>query len=263
MNKPQTIWITGASRGIGEALALAYAPRGVQLILSARSTEKLEAVAEQCRQKGAVECLVVPMDLSQAAEVQEQAAKVLSANSIDLLIQNAGISQRALAHETDLAVDRRIMEVDFFGVITLTKALLPHWREQRSGQIAVVSSLVGIISTPYRSAYAAAKHALHGFFEALRAEEHANGLRITMLCPGFIRTTVSEHALTGKGQALGKRDRAQARGMDPQRFAQKAIRAIDRQKAEIYIGKKEVWGVYLYRFLPGLFRKIIRRARVR
>lgn len=244
-------------------MALAYAPRGVKLILSARSEDKLNQVAQACLTRGATQAQVVLLDMSDPDKIAQAARQVLAEHRIDLLIQNAGISQRSLAYETALSVDRRIMEVDFFGVIALTKALLPHWREQQSGQIAVVSSLVGIITTPYRSAYSAAKHALHGFFDALRAEEHQYGLKVSMICPGFIRTAVSENALTGNGEPLGKRDRAQAQGMDPGVFAQKALRAIDKQKAEVYIGKKETWGVYLYRYFPGIFRKMIRKARVR
>lgn len=155
------------------------------------------------------------------------------------------------------------MDVNYFGTIALTKALIPHFIKQKSGQVAVVTSLVGKFGTPYRSGYAASKHALHGFFDALRAELYEYGIGINMICPGFVKTNVSINALTEKGEKLDQMDEAQANGMSPEKCARKIARAIRKNKREVYIGGKEVYGVYLKRFFPGIFARVLRKAKVR
>lgn len=257
----RVVWITGASAGIGAALARAAAARGARLILSARRREQLEAVRAGCADPGAH--LVLPLDLAVPDTLEAAAREALAAaGGIDVLVHNGGVSQRSLARDTALAVDRRIMEIDYFGAVALTKAVLPSMRAGGGGRIVVVSSLVGKIGTPLRSAYAAAKHALHGFFDSLRAEEHAAGIGVTLICPGFIRTEVSVNALTGDGSPQGTVDRAQARGLPPEVCAERILRAIEREKDEVLIGGKERWAVHLQRFFPGLFRRLIRKARV-
>ncbi|EIM78033.1 short-chain dehydrogenase/reductase sdr [Nitritalea halalkaliphila LW7] len=261
MKKP-VAWITGASSGIGEALAYTLNLKGYRLILSARNEAALNRVAAQCSSPEEVQ--ILPLDLAKtslAAHYVEQALGFFG--QIDLLVNNGGISQRSLVEETELEVDRRIMEVNYFGTIALTKALLPHFMERRSGHIATVSSLVGKFGTPYRSAYAASKHALHGFFDSLRAELHPHPIHVTLICPGFIHTQVSVNALTGKGQQLGQMDEAQANGMSAAACAAAIASAIRKKKQEVTIGGKERFGVLLKRFFPGLFSKLITRTRVR
>lgn len=255
-------WVTGASSGIGEALVHALDERGDRVVLSARREERLHEVRAACRHPE--RHLVVPLDLARPETFASATERVLEHfGRIDLLIHNGGVSQRSLAEETDLAVDRRLMEVNFFGTVGLTKAVLPSMFERREGRIVVVSSLVGKLGTPYRSSYAAAKHALHGFFESMAAEVHDRGVRVTMACPGFVRTAVSINALTADGTPLGEMDRAQERGMAPERCAEKILRAVDRGRAEVLIGGKEVFAVYLGRFLPGVLRWLLRRVNVR
>jgi dehydrogenase/reductase SDR family protein 7B len=162
-----------------------------------------------------------------------------------------------------LEVDRKLMEVNYFGTVALTKALLPHFIERKSGHFAVVTSLVGKFASPYRSSYAASKHALHGFFDTLRAEHYGDGISVTMICPGFIRTKVSINALTADGTPLGQMDEAQDKGMSPEACANEIYTAIRSKKEEIYIGGKETFAVYLKRFFPGIFSKILRKAKVR
>jgi short-subunit dehydrogenase len=181
---------------------------------------------------------------------------------VDILINNGGISQRSLAMKTPLDVDRMIMETNFFGTVSLTKAILPSMTERRSGRIAVISSLVGKFGTPLRSTYSASKHALHGFFESLRAEVWGLGIGVTLVCPGFIRTNISINALTGDGSPQGSMDEAQAHGMPPDACARKIIAAVKKGKPEVYIGGKELMGVYIKRFAPGLFGRIIRKTKV-
>lgn len=261
--KNKVVWITGASSGIGEALAYALSKKGAKLILSARRRVELERVMSSC--EGSVENIkILPLDVAQRSSLRLiTAAAIQLFGHVDILINNAGISQRSLAKDTSADVDRKIMEVNYFGTIELTKLLLPHFLERKTGQIVIVSSLVGKFGTPYRSGYSASKHALHGFFDSLRAELHNTGISITIVCPGFIRTNISINALTESGKKLNKMDKAQDKGMPPQTFAKKMIRAIEANKREVYIGGKEKYAVYLKRFFPSIFANIIKRAKVR
>jgi short-subunit dehydrogenase len=258
----KTIWITGASSGIGRALAMNLSQQGARLILSARSVER----SEDCRQACAYpdRHVVFPLDLADPASLQEAMRLALeNCEAIDMLINNGGVSQRSLVVDTCLEVDRRIMEVNFFGAVTLTKLILPSMLSRKSGHIVVISSVMGKLGTPYRTAYAASKHALHGFFDSLRAELWDQGIRVTMVCPGFVRTNITINALKGDGSTFGSMDAAQAGGMGPEDCAEKIVRAIEAESNEVYMGGKEILGVYLQRFVPGLFAKIIRKVKVR
>jgi short-subunit dehydrogenase len=155
------------------------------------------------------------------------------------------------------------MNVNYFGTLAVTKAVLPGMLTHQLGHIVTITSLTGKFGTPYRSAYAASKHALHGFFDSLRAELGDTRIKITLVCPGFIRTNVSINALTGSGDKLGTMDEATDKGMSPERLAYKILAAIERGDEEVYIGGKEVLGVYLKRLFPGYFSRLIRKARVR
>ena len=266
MWRDQAVWVTGASSGIGEALARELGRRGARLALSARRRERLEALREEIAAAAghAVDRhAVVPLDLAESRQIQPAVEAALAwAGRIDVVIHNAGISQRSLAVETDLEVDRRIMEVNYFGTVALTKAVLPAMLEAGGGRFVVVTSLVGRIGTPLRSGYAASKHALHGFFDSMRAELHDRGVRVTLACPGFIKTELPLAALTGDGTPQGKMDRAQLAGYPADRCAEKILAAVERNREEVMIGGREKYAVYLKRFLPGLFSRIIRKARV-
>lgn len=255
-----SIWITGASSGIGEGLAYVLAQRGARLILSARRRERLETVRSACMQ--ADHHLVVPLDLADPASLTAAADQVLSSGMIpDIVIHNGGISQRALVTETELDVDRQLMDVNYFGPITLTKALLPKMLERGSGHFVVISSMAGKFGVPKRSAYAAAKHALHGFFDTVRAELYNAGIRVTVVCPGYIHTDLSLHALVGDGSKHNIMDTTQANGMTVAQCAKTIVRAIEKEKAEVYMGGKEVLGVYLKRFAPGVLNRILRNRK--
>ena len=259
--KDQTVWITGASSGIGKALALAFASRGANLILSSRNREKLEAVKAACPDD--VQVRIEPMDTSDYDSIPAIAERVLrEVGPVDILVNNAGISQRGIVSETPIEIDRRIMDTNFFGSVALTKAVLPLMLKRGTGKIVVISSLTGKFGTPLRSAYAASKHALHGYFDSLRAEVHDAGLRVLLVCPGFIRTDVSMNALKSDGSPQNKLDDAQAGGMSPDVLAEKILRAIERDKLEVYFGGKEILGIYLKRFFPRFFANYIRKAKV-
>lgn len=254
------VWITGASAGIGAAIARAYAAGGARVILSARRLGALNETRARCEALGAASVVVLPLDLAQpdthAAAVQTVLTEF---GRIDVLVNNAGISQRSLARETVLDVDRKLMEVNFIGTVSLTKAVLPVMTRQGTGHIATVTSLVGHIGTPMRSAYAASKHALHGFFDSLRAEVWQDGIAVTLVCPGFIRTDVSVNALAGDGSAHGIMDRGQKHGMDPDDCAKKIVRGLRKRKAEVWVGGKEVFAVWIERFCPPLYRYMAKR----
>jgi short-subunit dehydrogenase len=234
------------------------------LILSARRKDELARVKGNCPAEAQADISILPIDLAEPStlEVSTQAAIQLFGH-IDVLINNGGISQRSLVSETSMEVDRRIMEVNYFGAVALTKHLLPHFISRRSGHYVAISSVTGKFGTPYRSAYAASKHALHGFFDAVRAEHYRDNIRVTMICPGFIHTPITYAALTGDGTPLNKMDEAQFKGKPADWCARKIVRAIERNREEVYIGGKEVLGVYVKRFLPALFSRIIRRVPVR
>lgn len=248
-----TALVTGASSGIGEALAVAWSHEGATLVLSARNAAELERVRNACvdPQKHRV----LPLDLTDTNAIHAAAKDV---PRVDVLVHSGGVSQRSFAAETDLATDRAIMDLNYFGTIALTKAVLPSMLARKSGQIVPITSVIGYVAIPTRSAYAASKHALHGFFEALRAETAKDGIAITIVVPGYVRTKVSENALRGDGTAYGKVDETHAKAMLPEDAAVRIVDAVARKKAEVRVGGKEVWAVTLRRFLPGLTRRILR-----
>ncbi|MCY1505077.1 putative oxidoreductase SadH [compost metagenome] len=205
---------------------------------------------------------ILPLDLEDHEALTTKAAEALQCyHGIDMLINSGGISQRALAIDTNLTTEQRLMNINFWGSVILAKAVLPHMLAKNSGHLVCISSLVGKFGTPLRSAYSASKHALHGFFDSLRAEL-PQSIKITMICPGFIKTRVTINALTADGSAQGTMDNAQENGMAAGECALKIIKAIEKQKFEVYIGGKETIGVWIKRFFPRRFAGIIRKAKV-
>ena len=262
--KNKRVWITGASSGIGEALAVAFAEHGAHLILSARNEVEINRVGAACSKAGAASVLVQPLDLERHDSIPGIVEIVLKkVGKVDILVNNGGISQRALAKDTALEVDKKLMAVNYFGTVALTKALLPNMLMHQLGHIVTITSLTGKFGSPYRSSYAASKHALHGFFDSLRAELADAHIKVTLICPGFVHTNVSKNALTGDGAKLGTMDEATEKGMAPDRLAHKILQAVEQGKEEAYFGGKEVLGVHLKRFFPHYFAKMIRKAKVR
>jgi len=260
----KVIWLTGASSGIGEALARELSKYRCHLIISSRNEKELIRVKNEIEENSMEPPMILPLDLSIQENFSAAVARISKTHGdVDILINNAGVSQRSLATETEMAVYRRLMEVNYFGTILLSKAVLRRMIARQEGHIVVISSIAGKLGTPWRTGYSASKHALHGFFDSLRAEVHKEGIRITMITPGFIRTEVSKHALTGSGEPLGKMDEAQAKGMSPDKCARKIVHAIRKGKNEVLIGRKEVFAAYLQRFAPGLLTRIIRNVKVR
>lgn len=252
--KGKNVWITGASSGIGAALAKALHKEGANLIISARRTELLEKLALELPGSH-----VLPLDLTATESLTEKAASAISHfGSIDIMIHNGGLSQRTTACNTPPENTRKIMETNFFGTVALTTALLPHMQARKSGRFVVISSLMGKFGAPGRSSYAASKHALHGYFDALRAEEWYNGIRVTLVVPGYINTDFSVNALTANGNAHGKKDQGQANGMSAQVCANKIIAAIKSDREEALIGGIEISGALAKRWIPGILSRILR-----
>jgi short-subunit dehydrogenase len=265
--KGKAVWITGASSGIGEALAHEFSRNGARLIISSRRKEELERVKSACQALGATAVEILPLDLAQVNTLPLTAdAAIQIYGHIDILINNGGVSQRSLAKETTLEVDRRIFEINYFGTIALTKQLVPHFIAQGSGHFVTVTSVTGKIGTPFRSSYAGSKHALHGFFDSLRAElwkENPNIL-VTLVCPGWTNTNLSLTALMGDGSAQGKKDETHEHGLTPEFVSTEILQAIRSKKRELLVaGWKETMAIYVNRFFPGLFAKIVRKAKVK
>ena len=191
----QRVWITGASSGIGAGLARAFGRAGATVILSGRNRQALARVAADVP-----DTVVLPFEATDHAALP---AIVHHAGPIDLLINNAGISQRSLAEDTDFEVYRTIMEVDFFAPVHLTKLVLPQMLARGSGHLAVVASVAGKVGSPQRTGYCAAKHAVMGFFDALRTEVSHRGVQVTTIVPGFVRTEIGARALTADGSVKG------------------------------------------------------------
>ncbi|KGL62517.1 SDR family oxidoreductase [Polaribacter sp. Hel1_85] len=258
----KVVWITGASSGIGKALAIELSHQNATLILSSRKKADLELVKNECKNSSQIK--IITLDLEDYTNLQPKVDEAIACfGKVDVLVNNGGISQRSLVKDTQISVDKRIMDINYLGTVALSKAILPHFINSKSGQFVVTTSIVGKIGTPLRSSYAASKHALHGFFDSLRAENHKNNIAVTLVCPGFVNTNVSLNALTGDGSSQGKMDVATENGIQPDRFAKLMAKAIKNKKEEVYIsGVKEKLAVFVKRFYPKLLSIMIRKLSV-
>lgn len=256
------VWITGASSGIGEACALRYAARGAGLVLTASSAARLEPVAAECRARGAARVVVLPYDFRELSGIDALAASAWEAlGGLDIVYCNAGISQRTTVEDTSMDMIRQIMEINYFAPVSIAKAVLGPMVARGGGHIAVTTSIAGRFGFPLRCGYSSSKSALYGFFETLQAEYYNKGIRVTIVCPGRVRTNISLRALDKGGKAHGQMDPGQDGGMSADRAAQIIVRAIDRGKPEVLVGRKELIMVYIKRFFPGLCAKLARRIK--
>jgi dehydrogenase/reductase SDR family protein 7 len=263
MFEGKAVWITGASSGIGEAVACEMAAAGAKLILSARRETELERVKAACVAAGgqAEDVLVLPLDVTDESAMPDavEAAKAHT-GSIDMLFNNAGISQRSTCLDTDMATYRRLFEVDVFGQIALTKAVLPIMVEQGSGHIAITASVAGKIGVGKRTGYCAAKHAVMGFYDALRAEVASKGVFVTTITPGFIRTAISENALKGDGSRFGEMDENISGGMEVGACAKVIMKGFRAKKREIPVGKgMEMRALLIKRLFPNMVFKMVEK----
>lgn len=256
--KNKVVWITGASSGIGEALVYAYNNMGAKLIISSRNRDELFRVKGNC--KNQINVHVLSLDLEDTAALGNKALDALRIyGNIDLLINNGGITQRSSVLDTALEIEQKMMAVNFWGAVALTKALLPDMIKKGGGKIACISSVMGKFGAPNRATYAASKHALHGYFDSLRTEVYDQNITVTLICPGYIRTNVSVNAVTATGTLHGIMDESQQNGMSPEDCAAQIVIAIAQNKEEVYMGGKEVKGVLFKRLFPLRFSKYIRK----
>ncbi len=256
------IWITGASSGIGKALAIELSKLDTKLILSSRNASTLNEVKNECENSHNI--AVLPIDLEKYDNFDKTVETAIAFfGKVDILVNNGGISQRSLAIDTNIDVDKRIMEINYTGTVALSKAILPHFIANNSGHFVITTSVVGKVATPLRSTYSASKHALHGFFDSLRAEVFKNNIDVTLVLPGYVQTDVSMNALTGNGTKQNSMDTATKNGILADVFAKRMIKAIIKRKKEVVIGGfKETGSVYLKRFFPSVLAKVVRKVNV-
>ena len=252
----KVVWIVGASSGIGRALALDLARQKAILFISSRNKAELKQVRNDCL-KYTKSCSIIPLDLEDNSGFESLVNEIVSqSKTIDYLLLVSGISQRSLVNETPLEIDRKIMEVNYFGIIGVTKAVLPIMVKQKSGHIIVVSSIAGKFGWPQRSAYSASKHALHGFFETLRAEQSDNNIHVTLAIPGRVKTNISKNAILKDGSEHGKLDEGQQNGISASLCSGKIISGIRNNKREILIGGKEIYMVWIRKYFPYLYYRL-------
>ncbi len=258
----KTIWVTGASSGIGKSLVIALSSYSCNLIISSRRENELMKVKELCG--GSENISILSLDLQKYDEMENLGQKAISFyGKVDILVNNAGISQRSLIKNTELEVYEQLMDINYLGTVALSKAILPHFIANKSGHFVTVTSLMGKFGSPYRSGYCGAKHALHGFFDVMRMEHEKDNVNVTMVCPGFVQTNVAKNALTADGSPQKDDDVSTQNGITPELAAKKMISAIEKEKFEVYVGGKEVKGIYLKRFFPKLLHKMVLKSQVR
>ena len=257
-----SVWITGASSGIGEACAYRYAAQGARLVLTSSSAERLEMVAGKCRAAGATQVVVLPYDFSSNDGIESLAQSAWEATEgIDIVMLNAGISQRTNVEDTSMEMVRKIMEVNYFAPVAIAKDLLPRMLSAGGGKIAVTTSIAGRFGFPLRCGYSSSKFALYGFFETLQAEYYDAGIRVTIVCPGRVQTNISRYALDKGGKPHGVMGPGQADGMTAEAASRVITRAIAKEKKEVLVGRKELLMVYIKRFFPGLCAMLARKIK--
>jgi len=257
----KVIWVTGASAGIGEAMVKAFAKKGAVVVLTARREEELKRVQKEAGLNDS-NSLILPLDLYHTEGIKPAAEKIKQKFShIDILVCNAGVSQRSLVKDTSIEVDRKLMDLNYFSAVALTKAVLPDMIDRQQGNFIVISSVMGKMSIPLRSAYCASKHALHGFFDALRSEVFKDKIKVTVICPGYVKTDVSVNAITGDGSSHGKMEEGQAKGISPERCARRILQVVKRNREEVYIGGKEILTPQVKRYFPRFFSAVIKRMK--
>lgn len=257
-----SVWITGASSGIGAACACKYAAGGARVVLTSSSAERLDIVAQKCHALGASEVVVLPHDMGNSEGIPELVAQAWkSTGGIDIVMLNAGISQRTNIEDTSMEMIRKIMEINYFAPVAIAKSILPFMIARGGGKIAVTTSIAGRFGFPLRSGYSSSKFALYGFFETLQAEYYSAGIRVTIICPGRVLTNISLYALDKGGKPHGVLDPGQKGGMSADDAAKIILRAIKKGRREVLVGRKELLMVYIKRFLPGLCAKLSRKIK--
>ncbi len=250
------VWLTGASDGIGHALVEPLVTAGAKVVVTARRKDPLVALQERF---GTARVAAVPGDLMNQAGLESLHARACqSFGPVDVLINNAGRSQRATALDTDMDEVRGLMELNFMVPVALTKLVVPGMVERQRGCVVIVSSVAGYVSTPMRSTYNASKFAVRGWFDALRAELHGTGIGVSVVVPGYIRTSINKAAIGSENRDPSKADPVDS-GLPPERCADVIVGAIANDRPEVHVGGKELAAIHLARLLPGVVRRIAHR----
>ncbi|XP_035988117.1 dehydrogenase/reductase SDR family member 7B isoform X1 [Fundulus heteroclitus] len=258
--------ITGASSGLGKECARVFHAAGARLVLCGRDAARLQEVVQELnasstdiQQQQTFTPSTVVFDLAKADTVEKAAEEILKCHGhVDVLVNNAGISYRGNILDTHVSVQRGVMETNYFGPIALTQALLPSMVQRRSGHIVVISSVQGKIAIPYRSAYAASKHATQAYFDCLRAEIGHFGIPVTVISPGYIRTNLSVNAVTGDGSKYGVVDKTTASGWDPRDVAGAVLKAVRQKSKDVVLaGPLPTVAIYLRTLWPALFFRLM------
>ena len=253
----KVIWITGASSGIGEAITYALTKENCKLVISARRVDELNRVKANTKLSDE-NILVLPIDLEQHQNAKDWTQQIIDKfNRIDILINNGGISQEGFALNTSSEVEQKIMNINYFGNVALSKAVAPIMQQQKSGKIAVITSIAGKFGQAGLSSYSASKHALYGFYDSFRLELKADNVTVLLVSPGFINTNVTLNAVTGDGSTFNKNSPAQENGMKTDIFAKKFIRTLKSSANHKYIGSKELLAVPFKTFFPNIFYNLI------
>lgn len=254
--KDKIVWITGASSGIGASLAIQLNTLGAKVIASARRAEKLIELKNNC--PNPQNLMTLPLDITNPISIENAIATVKQLERLDVVIHNAGIAQKGLVIENEMEVDRKIMETNYFGTVAFTKSIMPIYMKQGYGCFAIVSSFAGVMGIPGRSAYSASKHALHGFFESLKAENISCKLNVSFILPGFINTEITAKGLCGNGSPYGTVETSHRLGMSANQCAKGIIKGLMKSKKRIVVGKIEVFLLTINRISPRLSQYIIK-----
>lgn len=258
--KGKTVIVTGASSGIGEATAKEFLLQGAKVILVARSESKMQDSFKDFNQDS---YSIYPFDLTNLDDIDSFVKMLIEKEgSIDILFNNAGVSQFGYFEESDLSVLDKIMELDFFSVVQFTKSILPHMVDKKSGQIVTNTSVAGLVGSRNRSFYSSAKFALHGFFDSIRSEIIHHNVHVTLIAPGRVATDIGKNALTESGKPYGRDDRGHQKGLKKVVAAKKILHAIKNKKRQAVIAKWNdiAWlAVYIRKFSPSLYFFLARR----
>ena len=254
--KDKVVVITGASSGIGKALAFTFAAKGSPVFLGARSTDKLENIVHEIRAAGG-KAAFSSLDVTRKTDCENFIKKAKETfGKIDVLINNAGISMRALFADTTPEVLKEVMDVNFWGTVYCTKYALPYLLETK-GTVVAVSSVAGIKGLPGRTGYSASKFAIHGFMESLRIENLKTGLHVLMAYPGFTASNIRNTALTADGSQQGKSPIEEGKIMPAEEVAEHIYRAVKKRKKSMVLTTEGKLTVFLSKFFTGFLDKLV------
>ena len=252
--KDKVVIITGASSGIGEACALAFAKKGAKVVVAARNIEKLTQVAAKLTKIG-VEVLTVKCDVSVKEECENLVEQTIAKfGQLDVLINNAGISMRAIFNDMDLEVLEKVMAINFYGAVYCTKYALPHILKTK-GSVVGVSSIAGYVGLPARTGYSASKYAMQGFLDALRTENLNTGLHVMVACPGFTASNIRKTALSADGSAQGETPREETKMMTAEEVANHIVNGVEKRKRKLVLTSQGKLVVFLSKFFPKFVEK--------